>query len=90
MKPELCTEIIQDLKSRIEELEIEKQQLENRRKKPELPRVDRRCSRPSRTGWPQRHPGGDHREQTFEIALGFKAVPPRVLHGEPAERKASW
>ena len=31
-----------------------------------------------------------HREQTCEIALGLKAVPPRVLHGEPAEGKASW
>ena len=35
-------------------------------------------------------PVGPYREQMVEIALGLKAVPPRVLHGEPAERKASW
>jgi hypothetical protein len=41
MKPELCTEKIQDLKSRIVELEIEKHHLEERRKKLELPAIDR-------------------------------------------------
>ena len=41
MKPELCTEKIQGLKSRIAELEIEKQHLEERRKKLELPAIDR-------------------------------------------------
>jgi len=35
-------------------------------------------------------PVGPYREQMIEIALGPKAVLPGVLHGEPAERKASW
>jgi len=35
-------------------------------------------------------PVAAYREQTVEIALGPKAVPLRVRHGEPAKRKSPW
>ncbi len=41
MKPELCSEKVQDLNARLEELEAERQQLEARRKRLELPAIDR-------------------------------------------------
>ena len=41
MKPELCSERIQDLNARVEELEAEKHELESRRKRLELPAIDK-------------------------------------------------
>ncbi len=42
MKPELCSERIQDLNTRLEELDSEKRKLEGRRKRLELPVIDKR------------------------------------------------
>ena len=41
MKPELCDERIQDLNTRLDELESESRELEGRRKRLELPAIDR-------------------------------------------------
>ena len=41
MKPELCSERIQDLNARLEELDAENRELEGRRKRLELPAIDK-------------------------------------------------
>jgi len=41
MKPELCTQRVQDLNARLEELQAEKRNLDSRRERLELPAIDR-------------------------------------------------
>ena len=42
MKPGLCNGKVQDLKTQMEELDVEKQELGARRERPEIPPIDRK------------------------------------------------